>query len=234
MKRMRYDLYGAGVGLLLPFVATLIVAAHRGVGLLEAQRADPLLWIMDTVPFVVGALGVILGRQQRALDAQARTIAAVGEERDRLHRTAHEVLDAAHLLLGNATAFNATTMQTAASVRESTAKMTQLSLFATTAAVHAETVIGLAHAAAPGPDRHRSERETIDALSRTLAEAVALARDIAQVAQRQAEGIDAVLLTMNEIYLATEETQVSTTAVAAKARSLTDLALALRGAVAPA
>jgi methyl-accepting chemotaxis protein len=234
MRQLRYDLYGAGVGLLLPFVATLIVAVHGGMGLLEAQRAEPLLWLMDTVPFVVGALGVVLRRQQLALDAQARTLAAVAEERERLHRTAHEVLDAAHLLLGNATAFNATTTQTAASVRESTARMTQLSLFATAAAVHAETVIGLAHAAAPASDGERSERETIDALSRALGEAVALARDIAQVAQRQAEGIDAVLLTMNEIYLATEESQASTTAVAAKARSLTDLALALRGGVAQA
>jgi methyl-accepting chemotaxis protein len=234
MKRMRHALYAAGVGLLLPFVATLIVAAHRGVGLLDAQRADPLLWIMDTVPFVVGALGVLLGRQQHALEAQARTIAAVAEERERLRRTAHDVLDAAHLLLGNATAFSATTTQTAASVRESTAKMSQLSLFATAAAVHAETVIGLAHAAAPASDAQRSERETIDALSRALGEAVALARDIAQVAQRQAEGIDAVLLTMNEIYLATEESQASTTAVAARARSLTDLALAIRGAAAHA
>jgi hypothetical protein len=41
MRRVRYDLYGAGVGLVLPLVSTLIAAAHPHIGLLDAQRADP-------------------------------------------------------------------------------------------------------------------------------------------------------------------------------------------------
>jgi methyl-accepting chemotaxis protein len=235
MKRVRYDLYGAGVGLVLPLVSTLIAAAHSHIGLLDAQRADPLLWIVDTVPFVAGALGLVIRRQQRALEAQAADIAALEEEkRERLHGTAREVLEAAHLLLGNATSFTTTTAQTAASVRQSTATMTHLSHFATAAAVHAETVIGLGEAAASGARASRTDRETIDALSRALGEAVSLARAIVCVAQQQAEGIDGVMRSMNEIYLATEETQASASDVAAKARSLTDLAHALRGAVAQA
>jgi len=73
--------------------------------------------------------------------------------------------------------------------------------------------------------------DTIRKLATALRESSEAAREIATVAQQQDHGIDQVLKAMNEIYLATQETMVSTQAVASQARSLNDLASGLKTAV---
>jgi methyl-accepting chemotaxis protein len=150
MKNLRYDWYGALAGAGLPLVGTVIEALrHFGsvapAALLEAHLDQPLLWIMDTTPFVLGGLGKIIVRQHRDIVEKSEAIVRLEQEkRQAMHRTASELFSAARGLLGNVSAFRATTTQTAASVRETTATMNQLSQNASAAALTAETVIGLA------------------------------------------------------------------------------------------
>ncbi len=157
MQWFRYDRYGAVVGVGLPLVGTFIEAL-RDYGsvapraLLAAHVGQPLLWIMDTAPVVLGGLGMIIVRQHRDLVRQSDELVRKSEEsvrleqarRDSLTRTASELFHAAQGLLGNVSEFSSTTARTAASVRETTATMNQLSQTASSAALTAETVIGLA------------------------------------------------------------------------------------------
>jgi methyl-accepting chemotaxis protein len=70
--------------------------------------------------------------------------------------------------------------------------------------------------------------ETIRRLATALRESSQAAQEIASVAQQQDHGIDQVLKAMNEIYLAAQETMSSTHQVAGQARSLNELAVALK------
>ncbi|HET6923362.1 MAG TPA: methyl-accepting chemotaxis protein [Anaeromyxobacteraceae bacterium] len=72
---------------------------------------------------------------------------------------------------------------------------------------------------------------TIKRLATALKDSSSAAREIATVAQQQDHGIDQVLKAMNEIYLATQETMASTQQVAGEAKSLNDLAQALKKSI---
>ncbi len=150
MASRRYDLFLAGAGVGLPLVGTLLSSwihnqSLSPSALARAHTGEPLLWIMDTAPFVLGALGMIISRQNRDIARQAGEIVKLEKaKREAFARTAAELLQAAQGLLGNVSSFTATTSETAASVRETTATMNQLSQTATAAALTAETVIGLA------------------------------------------------------------------------------------------
>ena len=79
---IRYAVLGAAFGLLFPIVATAVVVWESGAAFslaafVEAQITTPLLWIIDTAPFFLGALAFIAGRRQ----AEVETINATLEQR---------------------------------------------------------------------------------------------------------------------------------------------------------
>jgi len=65
----RYALFGAAFGAVFPLASTLLELGMRGVTLsvgafFEAQAAQPLLWIIDAAPLVLGLFAAQLGRAQ--------------------------------------------------------------------------------------------------------------------------------------------------------------------------
>ncbi len=66
---VRYALFGAAFGAVFPVVATVVAASFQGVplslgGFLSTQANQPLLWIIDTAPFVLAAFSGLIGRRQ--------------------------------------------------------------------------------------------------------------------------------------------------------------------------
>jgi methyl-accepting chemotaxis protein len=241
MRTFRYDWYLALAGVGLPLVGTVIEAmSHLGslapAALWRAHLGQPLLWIMDTTPFVLGGLGRVIVRQHEDLVRRSAEVVRVEQaRREAFERTARKLAGAAQALLGSVAEFTANAAAAAAGVRETTDAIGELSQDAASAALTAETVIGLAV---------RSERLLADAdpaeggdaaRVRGLAEAVDRsvkgAKEIARVAQRQEVAIEHALRAMNGISHATEETVASTRAVEREARALTDLATSLQEAV---
>jgi hypothetical protein len=71
----RYTLVGALVGGCFPLIATLLdlFLKAKVVSLgtfLQVQRAQPLHWIIDTVPFFLGLFACFAGRRQDLLSQQ--------------------------------------------------------------------------------------------------------------------------------------------------------------------
>ncbi|HTN53719.1 MAG TPA: chemotaxis protein, partial [Anaeromyxobacter sp.] len=149
-RHFRYDWYGAAAGAGLPIVGTVIEAVRLSGGispaaLVAAHLSQPLLWIMDTTPLVLGGLGMVIVRQHRRLVRQSEEIVRLEQaRRESFDRTASGLLHAARGLLGNVDDATRATTRTAATVRETTATMNHLSQAAAAAALTAETVIGLA------------------------------------------------------------------------------------------
>ncbi|WP_242345414.1 methyl-accepting chemotaxis protein [Anaeromyxobacter terrae] len=203
MKRLGYDWYGALIGVGLPVVATF-VEAYRHLGtltpdaLLRTHLHQPLLWLMDTTPFVLGAIGKLVERQHDELVRQSAEILRQSDEivrleqarRESFDRTAKELSLVAQGLLGNVAAFTRTTSEAAAGVRETTAAMNQLSLSASSAALTAETVIGLAV---------QAERQSAQGLAQAEASGAELLRLAEEVRglSRQIEALDA---RMRDVY----------------------------------
>jgi methyl-accepting chemotaxis protein len=203
MKRFRYDVYGALLGAGLPIVATFIEALRlydsvAPLALLRAHLNQPLLWIMDTTPFVLGALGKIIVNQHHDLVRQHEEIVRQSDEivrleqarRESFDRTAKELFHAAQGLLGNVAAFTSTSAGAAASVRQTTAAMNQLSQSATAAALTAETVIGIAL---------QAERASADGLRHAEAtgeELVGLAEEVRALSRQ----IEALNVRMGDVY----------------------------------
>lgn len=176
MYTRRYALYGALFGVLFPIIGTLVEAASHGyglggAGLLRAQ-ASPLLWIVDTAPFVLAVFASLAGLRQD------RILAIETSRRDGYLRTASEVFGAAQALLSTVSSFSSMTAETAASVRETTATMGQLGQTATQAALTAETVIGLA--------RHGEQASSagLAALDSSLGEMTKLADEVRALSQK--------------------------------------------------
>jgi methyl-accepting chemotaxis protein len=188
--RDRYDIYGAMIGVGLPLVGTAIEALRRfgslaPAALLEAHLGQPLLWIMDTAPFVLGALGMVIARQHRAIVQQSEAIVRLERaRRESFGRTASELFHAAKGLLGNVSAFTSTTTETAASVRETTTSMNQLSQAAAAAALTAENVIGLALQA------ERASQEGLEHAEASRSELLELAEEV-RVLSHRIEALDA-------------------------------------------
>ena len=60
---LRYGLYGAAFGFIFPLAGTLLDMGLRDLGLsiggfLESQGTQPLLWIIDFTPIVIGIFAV--------------------------------------------------------------------------------------------------------------------------------------------------------------------------------
>lgn len=69
---MRYALLGTLFGVLFPLLAMGILLFTRALplhpsSLAEMQRAEPLLWIIDTAPFFLGLFAAIAGRREDRL-----------------------------------------------------------------------------------------------------------------------------------------------------------------------
>src|SRR5690606_10691136 len=68
---------GAGFGLVFPLVATLLEMGLAGVplslgGFFSAQASQPLLWIIDFSPLVLGLFALRLGRSQAEVETLQR------------------------------------------------------------------------------------------------------------------------------------------------------------------
>lgn len=253
-RKFRYDWYGALAGVGLPLVGTIIEAVtHLGslapAALLRAHLGQPLLWIMDTTPFVLGGLGRVIVRQHEELVRQSDELVRRSQEivrleqarRESFERTASELAHAAQALLADVRDITRTTTETAASVRATTTAIHQLSQAAAAAALTADDVIGLALRSERAGEEGLRQAEAADAgpsglaeevrgLSATLRDSARAAREIARVAQQQEGGIELALKAMNQIALATEETVTSTQHVAREARELEAMAASLRAA----
>jgi methyl-accepting chemotaxis protein len=176
MYTRKYALYGALFGLGFPVLATVVEAAVRhggvsGAALLAAQTS-PILWLVDTAPFVLGALAMLVGKRQDALVALQTT------KRDDFLRTATELFTTAQSLLSTVSSFSSMTAETAASVRETTATMGQLGHTATKAALTAETVIGLAQRGA------RASNDGLAAVETTMGEMMKLTDEVRALSQK--------------------------------------------------
>jgi hypothetical protein len=228
MKFVRYDWAGAALGLALPVGATLIAAWQRhgdlSLGSWSAvQRSEPLLWLIDVAPLVVGAFGWALERQRRLLASQQARIRRLElQRRTSLERTASELSGTALKLLADVSSLGAASAQMTASVRGAIGTMTAVSHGATAAALGAETVAGRALEAMSKPS------PTVDDLTATLKSAAAGAKEIARIAQEQMDGVDQVLAAMNQIHFATESATESAHEIAAEARALASRAKDLR------
>ncbi|HET7755315.1 MAG TPA: hypothetical protein VFK85_15505 [Anaeromyxobacteraceae bacterium] len=231
MRLLRYDWAGVALGVALPVVATLIAAwtRHGSVGIAAlgaVQASEPLLWLMDTAPVVVGVAGWAIERQQRVVTAQQARINRLELQRRRsLDRSAVELSGTALNLLARVSSLGAASAQMTASVRGAIETMTALSHGATAAALAAETV------AARALDAAAKESASADELAATLRGAASSAKEIATFAQEQMDGIDRVLAAMNEIHFATETSTESAHEIAAEARALARRAKSLRDGV---
>ncbi len=177
MYTRKYALYGALFGLLFPVFGTVIEAISRGygmslAGLAHAQASSQLLWIIDTAPFFLGVFASISGRSQDQITGLDSA------RREGYLKTASELFTAAQALLSTVSSFSSMTAETAASVRETTATMTQLGQTATKAALTAETVIGLAR------QGERASAEGLSAVETNLGEMLKLADEVKALSSR--------------------------------------------------
>lgn len=77
---MRHAVYGAMFGFVFPVIATLVDIWVRGLPLhpfsaLFVQSTQPLHWIIDSAPLVLGLTGAIIGHRQQALEQMNRDLA---------------------------------------------------------------------------------------------------------------------------------------------------------------
>jgi len=74
---LRYAFYGAAFGAVFPLVATWLAVGLAGTplsvrALADAQATQPLLWIIDFAPLVLGLFAARLGLTQREIEALQR------------------------------------------------------------------------------------------------------------------------------------------------------------------
>jgi methyl-accepting chemotaxis protein len=177
---LRYDWYGAWIGLGLPLLGSVLEAVRQyhsvtPEALLQAHLGQPLLWIMDTTPFVLGMLGRIILTQQSKLVRQGQQLFEKGQElvaleqarRESFEGAAGKLFHFAQGLAGTVSDFTATTGEAATSARRVTAALNGLSQAASSAAITAETVIGIAA---------QAERASADGLRHSEASGAELLR----------------------------------------------------------
>ncbi len=182
MFSRRYAIYGAIFGFVFPVLGTLIEALTRyRAAPLEAAlvlaQGSPLLWVIDLAPFLLSVMAGLVGhRQDEVLELQAA-------RHERFEKTAGELFGSAQTLLAAVSSFSSMTVQTAASVRETTATMGQLGHTATQAALTAETVVGLAHKS------RRASEEGLSAVERATVELAKISEEVRGLSQR-IQGLD--------------------------------------------
>jgi two-component system sensor histidine kinase/response regulator len=87
---LRYGVYGAAFGLVIPLAATLLEMGLAGHpmsigGFFAAQATEPLLWLIDFSPLVVGLVAQRIGRSQAEIESLQKEQAdrRLGAEIDR-------------------------------------------------------------------------------------------------------------------------------------------------------
>ncbi len=88
-NELKYTVYGFAFGLLFPIVATLIEALvvfdSLGISAIwQAQNTQPLLWIIDSAPFVLAFFSRIAGKQHDELEKSIIRLKHVTVSRDEL------------------------------------------------------------------------------------------------------------------------------------------------------
>ena len=200
MQARRYAVLGVLAGLGLPLASTFVSAwVHAGSvlpqALWRAHLSDPVLWIVDTAPLVLGALGWIIGRQHGVLAREhEENVRAERNRRDAFERAGADVTKRSRALLSSVASFTASTAETAVSVRETTATMAQLSKTAMAAALTAESVIGLAAQSEKAAAEGMATAEASSGALKDLAgEIRGLARRVASLNDRMRELFDLVV-----------------------------------------
>jgi two-component system sensor histidine kinase/response regulator len=91
---LRYGLYGAAFGLGFVLAGTAVAMAAGDVGFLAAQASEPLLWVIDAMPFLLGLVAAGVGASRAKHDAQLREQheRRVGEEMDRFFAVTPQAL----------------------------------------------------------------------------------------------------------------------------------------------
>jgi methyl-accepting chemotaxis protein len=179
---LRYDWYGAVFGLGLPLVGTAIEALRlygsvAPGALLRAHLGQPLLWIMDTTPVVLGLLGRIILDQQGTVLRQSEALVAVEQARREGFEGAARTLSlAAQGLLGTVSDFTATTGEAAELVRRVTETLHALAQAASAAALTADTVIGI------GAQAERASADGVRQVEASAAELLRLAEEVREFA----------------------------------------------------
>ncbi len=133
---------GFGVGLLFLVLGTLIHSFAFGgeagfFSRLVLAQSTPLMWLVDTLPFVLGLAAGRFGLREDQYRSQGAT------KGDYLITLAGEINSGAQALLAAVDWFSKATAQTATAVRATTSTIQGLSQGATQAALSAETVAGL-------------------------------------------------------------------------------------------
>lgn len=100
---IRYASLGVCFGLLFPVLATVAVLLRQGApfalsSLVQAQLAEPLLWIIDMAPLVLGLFGVHAGRRDDRLEhVQAETSSLLGRLEHELEARSQDLEIAAEI-----------------------------------------------------------------------------------------------------------------------------------------
>lgn len=189
MNTRRYALWGALFGLGLPLVATLLQAAldPSSAGFwarVLAAQSMPLMWIVDTTPIALCAMGAFAGM------LEDQRLAAEHTGRSGFEDTSRELIRAAQTLHANVSSFSAMTAQAAASVRETADTMTQLGNTAAHNALMAETVVGAAVSS------QRASEEGLQSAETAQKEMLQLAEDVRELS----DGIERLNDRMRDVF----------------------------------
>ncbi len=215
---LRYDWYGALIGLGLPLVGTAIEAVRQlpsaapaalvGVlspaALLRAHLGQPLLWIMDTTPLVLGLLGrmivvkqeTVIRQSEQLVEKSEALVAAEQARREGFEATADKLFHHAQGLLGTVSDFTSTTGEAAASVRRVTEALSGVSQAASAAALTADRVIGI------GVQAERASADGLRHVEAAGAELLRLSdevRDFASAVEGLSRPLDALHVHADEI-----------------------------------
>ncbi|HKJ38822.1 MAG TPA: GAF domain-containing protein [Anaerolineales bacterium] len=84
-EAQRYALIGLLFGLLFPIAATVIRVSSTGLpfnlsSLITVQSTDPLLWIIDTAPIILGYIALLAGHRQD--ESRQRELELIQKEKD--------------------------------------------------------------------------------------------------------------------------------------------------------
>ena len=94
--RLRYAIGGAAFGLCFPVVSTLLACNTRPVpnGCLQLHVDEPLLWVIDTAPLILGIFAYFIGRSIEGRIAHERAALHAIRQREAEQRVAAERLAA--------------------------------------------------------------------------------------------------------------------------------------------